>query len=207
MLNLVFESHRLGFKINVHTLTGESLITRARNNMLHTFLSQPEYDQLLWIDSDIGFAPLNALRLIHSEHEVTATPYPLKAIWWDAVAGSTAAEKQLSGKHYVVNRIGDEKDENGFSEVMDAGTGFMCIKRSALEKMIDAYPELQYTSDGNNHNEDEDRKRYLFFDTMVDDGRYLSEDYAFCRRWQRIGGKVMLDMSAPPLRHFGNYAY
>jgi hypothetical protein len=37
---------------------------------------------------------------------------------------------------------------------------------------------------------------WRFFDCMVDpdSGRYLSEDYAFCRRWRDMGGKVFADL-------------
>ena len=39
-----------------------------------------------------------------------------------------------------------------------------------------------------------------------DTKRYLSEDYAFCRLWQKIGGKVYADI-ASSLIHSGNYNF
>ena len=29
-----------------------------------------------------------------------------------------------------------------------------------------------------------------------DNGRYLTEDYAFCRRWQQLGGQVFVDLQS-----------
>lgn len=210
VMALIFEAQRQGLNVGVFTQTGESLITRARNNMFQTFIDHPEYDQLLWIDADIGFEPLNVLRLVHSEHEVSAAPYPLKTVNWDSVRGDTPDEKQSTGRSWVVNQVSDEVDGTGFTEVLDAGTGFMCIKRSVIQKLQEAYPDDYYESDDHNVPEGE-RKRWLFFDTMLEETeqgkRYLSEDYAFCRKWQKIGGKVMLDVGGPALRHYGGYAY
>ena len=36
--------------------------------------------------------------------------------------------------------------------------------------------------------------------------RYLSEDYAFCRRWQQIGGKIYADCYTT-LGHIGNLPF
>ena len=49
---------------------------------------------------------------------------------------------------------------------------------------------------------------YAFFDTMIDpvSNRYLSEDYAFCRLWQKIGGKIYADV-ASSLTHYGTYSF
>jgi hypothetical protein len=50
--------------------------------------------------------------------------------------------------------------------------------------------------------------QYALFDTMIDEetGEYLSEDYAFCRRWRKLGGKVWLDTESR-LVHIGNYEF
>jgi hypothetical protein len=36
--------------------------------------------------------------------------------------------------------------------------------------------------------------------------RYLSEDYAFCRRWQQMGGKIYADCMTT-LGHIGNLRF
>ena len=46
------------------------------------------------------------------------------------------------------------------------------------------------------------------FDCIIDEksNRYLSEDYGFCRLWQKIGGKIYADLMSP-LTHYGTYAF
>jgi hypothetical protein len=39
-----------------------------------------------------------------------------------------------------------------------------------------------------------------------DSGRYLSEDYAFCRRWRDMGGKIWVDLDCK-LVHLGQHLF
>lgn len=193
-----------GLDVSIMTITNESLITRARNNIVAAFLAG-DYTDLLFIDADIKFDPKHVLRLLESTHAVTATPYPMKAINWNAAAETqgNADEMKNAAVYSVVNTMNDAKTENGYTTVFDAGTGFMRIQRPVLELMIKAYPELQYISDEQSN----PSLRWALFDTMIDNGRYLSEDYTFCRRWQAIGGEVWADMASPNLGHQGSYTY
>ena len=45
---------------------------------------------------------------------------------------------------------------------------------------------------------------YALFDCEIDaeTGQYLSEDYAFCRRWRALGGEIWLDLRSR-LTHIG----
>ena len=117
------------------------------------------------------------------------------------------------GSDYAINFKFVNRDakqiaiENGLIRLHDAGTGFMMIKRSAIDKMIGSYPELKYNNDLNTGPELQEFF-YAMFDTMLDptDKRYLSEDYTFCRRWQAIGGDIWLDPSIS-LNHYGSYNF
>ena len=37
---------------------------------------------------------------------------------------------------------------------------------------------------------------WRFFDTAVEDGEFLGEDIAFCRRFRNIGGVIWADLEA-----------
>ncbi|WP_250519544.1 hypothetical protein [Caballeronia sp. NCTM1] len=92
-------------------------------------------------------------------------------------------------------------------KVDEAPTGFMCIRRAVLETMIARMPELRYEPDAP---PDSPLHGYChrFFDVVVEPetGRYLSEDYAFCRRWRDSGGKVYVDARST-LEHHAAYTY
>ena len=198
--------------LNVQTLGQESLVTRARNTLVANFLDNESFTHLLFIDADIGFDAKSLKRFLEYDKDVMCAPYPMKLISWDMIPKLIEEKKDYRNlcHPYVLNfsNKGEINVEKGFAEVLDAATGFMLIKRVCLLKMKEEYPDLRYKTDQIiNNKEFESENTYLFFDTMKDDDeRYLSEDYAFSRRWQKIGGKIYADIGSK-ITHFGSYRY
>jgi hypothetical protein len=214
--DLIRECSRLGLNFNTH-LHSESLITRARNEIVKFFLANDEFTHLFFIDSDIAFRPEAALRLLLANRDVAAGIYPIKRFNWPAggiPAGMTREEFETAYTDYPFNPIpGSSKalaecaDADRFLEVAEAPTGFMVIKRHVFYEMMRRYPDLKYVPDGPPNNPLAGFY-WRFFDCMVDpdSGRYLSEDYAFCRRWRDMGGKVFADLDSR-LVHLGQYLF
>lgn len=212
-----FNQHQIPLAFG--TIANESLVTRARNVLLAYFL-QSGFSHLLFIDADIEFQTEDVLKLIAHDKEVVVGAYPKKGVNWqrirEGVQGKDSMpDQQIAalGSDYAINFKFVNRDakqiaiENGLIRLHDAGTGFMMIKRSAIDKMIGSYPELKYNNDLNTGPELQEFF-YAMFDTMLDptDKRYLSEDYTFCRRWQAIGGDIWLDPSIS-LNHYGSYNF
>jgi len=206
-----------GIGIDFHLRQGDSLVTRARNDCVAFFLSNPQYTHLFFVDADIGFSADAALRILAANRDVAAGVYPLKRKNWPAKgtpAGTTQGQFEALFTRYAVNtgKAGEDVelvvDADGFMKVREAPTGFMCLKRSVFDRLIAAYPELQYVPDWPKGTYPEGGVHYRFFDTMVDpeSKRYLSEDYAFCRLWERIGGEVFVDAKSN-LSHQGETLY
>ncbi len=206
-----------GMQGKIRLWPGSSLITRTRNEGLVNFLSDPNLTHVVWIDADIGFEAKAVFRLLLANKDVIAGAYPQKHFWTvpqDVSAKLTPRERAAAQLRYPVNgarpdgsMLPLEVDEDGLLEVAEAPTGFMCIKRSVFDKMMEAYPDLKYVPDGPADPRNRDYY-YRFFDVMVEreTNRYLSEDFAFCRRWRDIGGTVFIDTTAR-LSHVGTYAY
>jgi hypothetical protein len=87
-----------------------------------------------------------------------------------------------------------------------AGTGFLMIRRQALEKMCEhpAYAQLQFFREHSIDALAGSPNRFALFDCMIDQstGTYLSEDFAFCKRWTDIGGEIWADIESR-LDHVG----
>lgn len=216
LLNIVHTSASQGLRVQVLMQRGESLVTRARNNCVADFLANKDWTHLFWIDSDIGFSAQAFHRLLLADRDVVAGVYPLKRENWPAEGlpqGMTQTEFENTYTAYTTNanaKQGEtlvlDVDADGFMKVDYAPTGFMVIKRAVFEKMMQAYPELQYVPDG--FGDKDEGFHYRFFDCMVEPTtkRYLSEDYTFCHLWQQIGGEIYVD-ACSNLTHQGAKVY
>lgn len=199
-----------GLDLTLALLGQDALITRCRNTLLGHFVAQPGATHILFIDADISFEPEQVFRLLRAAKPIAAGIYPLKAYHWDracrerVAAGETA---ESAGLHYVGEPDPEEKivRDGDFATAIFAGTGFMLIERATIEVLSEAHPETRYhgvhaypatTHTGiDNH---------ALFDCLIDPdtGIYMSEDFTFCHRWRRLGGKVWLDTGSR-LTHTG----
>jgi hypothetical protein len=201
-----------GVNLKVLFKDGDALITRARASLVAQFLDDPAASHLLFIDSDIGFEPEQVLRLIQCGAEMCAAVYPIKRLDWDRVRQTMAAARPdpaAAALKYVfeVDDPNAVTEKAGFVKVRYAGTGFLMIRRAALERMCGRYPQLQYRRDHSIDAGTSSHHRFALFEcTIADDGTYLSEDFAFCKRWTDMGGEIWADLDSK-LNHVGPMAF
>ena len=182
--------------LKVELRDGDALITRARANLMTLFLDDPTTTHLLFVDADIGFTPDQVFRLIESGADVVAGVYPIKRVNWDK------AKRAIEGKRsnvpaaaldYVleINDPDHVTVVNGFTRVRYAGTGFLMIRRHVFEKMCahPAYAPLRFSREHSHDALAGSPNRFALFECMIDPatGTYLSEDFAFCKRWRNTG--------------------
>jgi len=191
---------------------GDALITRARASLISQFLEDPASTHLLFVDADIGFEPEQVLRLIECGADMCAAIYPVKRIDWDKVKKTieTARPNPAAAALKYVFEVDDPNAVTaraGFVRVHYAGTGFIMIRRQALERMCAHYPQLRYKRDHSIDAATVNENRFALFECMIaEDGTYLSEDFAFCKRWTDMGGEIWADLNSK-LNHVGPMAF
>lgn len=215
MMRATVSFREIGLKFGISTIS-DSLITRGRNQLVAKFMANKAFTHIMFIDVDLAFNHEDILKLLWHEKDIITGAYPIKEINWSAVEklvqnGTDKDKLAEKSTRFVVNPVlggsGRVRVDNGAISIYDAGTGFMMISRNAIEKMIEAYPELKYNDDTGSLKDEERNYSYAFFNSYVDeDGRFLSEDYGFGRYWQKIGGEVWVDPSIE-LVHLGRFEY
>lgn len=216
IIQLMIYASGNGFDVTLAMNGHDSLITRSRNTLVATFLDMPQATHLMFIDADIVFKPEAVHRLLQLGEDLVAGMYPIKNIDWPLLkqrmggAGATV-ELAESGLNYVgLPCVGEAREERqGFVTGTYAGTGFMLISRQAILKLVAAHPELKYqASHMYPRPKQQSPNQYALFECMIEPGSgvYLSEDFAFCRRWRDLGGKLWLDTQSR-LSHIGVYKF
>lgn len=208
LLNLQTRLRRYrDFKLKVLMRDGDALITRSRASLLSQFLDDPTATHLLFIDSDIGFEPEQVLRLIECGVDMCAAVYPIKRIDWQRMKNAlSGAQSNPAASLQYAFEVEDPNAviaKSGFIKVRYAGSGFLMIRRAALERMCAHYPQFRYRRDHSIDAATESENRFALFEcTIGEDGTYLSEDFAFCKRWTDMGGEIWADLDSR-LHHIG----
>jgi hypothetical protein len=162
---------------------GDSLIPRGRNKLAKMFLDSG-YKYLLFLDSDIRFQRwmINRLR----SHD-------------EGIVGGVYFKKKIPYAP-VLNSLGGYKGELRIAD--EIGTGFMMIRRDVLGAMRTMWPEHDYKSES-----DEAQGTYHdWFRVGVYEGRYLSEDYYFCRLAGKLGYQSYIDTKIVT-QHIGKMSF
>lgn len=201
-----------GIGLHIESLGNDGLITRARARLAARFLAHPQATHLLFLDADIAFEPENVFRLLAADKDLVGGVYPLKSIDWAKVrAAAVAGAPDLMARSvgYVIRFIPTPDNsvevENGVAKVAFVGTGFMMIRRQAVQAVATAHPDLRTDLSDVDPAVGE---AVMMFDTLIEPktGQHLSEDYAFCHRWRELGGEIWADMEAR-LTHVGPTAF
>ena len=228
LLQTMFMCKDLGINATVHFCRNDSLVSRARNNLIAKATSIPTATHFLFIDADITWSPFDILKLLVADKHIVGGIYPIKNYEFDKLAANPNATNEIlarknksqlkdafSNKEYLqtnmvrynINYVSNMLEiENNLTKVKHLATGFMLIKRTVIDLMSKAFPQTKYVDDVNFLSGKENDFAYALFDCGVEDNHYLSEDWMFCRRWQKMGGSVYADITIN-LDHTGVETY
>jgi len=186
IVNFVMEVSKK-HNVDFHFCTGESILPKARNIIVHQMLANKETTHLLFVDSDIGFDGRDIDLMIQADKPIMVAPVQLKI-----------PNKEI----FNIDVIKTEKAQTRYTpfKVKRGGTGLMLIQREVFEKLK---PHVQtYTSV--NMSTKKEEKQYAFFNYDVNGVDFTGEDYYFCNAWTKLGGEIWC---APWVKyqHISNY--
>lgn len=179
-------SHGVGIQIG--SICGCSVVSRARNLLVRDFLDSDCTD-LLFIDSDINFEPEDVFRLLAWASD------PKKGI----VAGVPRTRSETAT--YITDLDYDENNEltmNGMGLVRAkrVATAFMMVRREVFEVLVSKHPEWNY------YDTRAGKTLSAVFDFKVTPEGYIGEDFLMCDRARDEGFEVWIDPTIK-LGHMG----
>lgn len=170
-----------GWDVGLVFEVGNPYISAARATMLRKALDAKS-DAVVFIDHDIGFRPQDLVRLVAAEGDVVAGTYRFKE----------------EAEHYmgwlVVEDHAVQRRKDGALLATHVPGGFLKLTRAAVNRFVEAYPELLYGERCNPHVD--------LFNHGAIEWAWFSEDYAFSKRWRDAGGSIWL-LPELEIDHYG----
>ncbi|KVQ81855.1 hypothetical protein WK05_27175 [Burkholderia ubonensis] len=192
-----------GIEFDYFYVSGTALLHEQRNVAVERFL-QSDLSHMMFIDADIGFRADDVIRMFEQQHHVMIGLYPAKTINWTSVVNAARSDPSASvekialfSASYNKTAYAMDNTEVGITpdsifEIDSGGTGLMMVARPVFQKMESAYPHTKVQFPYSYQNLVPDAtSMYEHFEFLREpDGRSLSEDISFCKKWRACGGKL-----------------
>ncbi len=219
LISTLFMCKDFGVTANVVFCRNDSLVSRARNNLVAKAMHNADATHFLFIDADITWNPIDVIKLLLADKPLVGGIYPIKNYKWDTITSQhphtgleaikarhkknmfkdTMSETDFIKTNLLRYNINYESAtlsvEKNLTKVKHLATGFMMIHRSVFEMMFKAFSYTKYTDDVSFLAGDENKHAYALFDCGVENDHYYSEDWMFCHRWQKMGGEIFVDVT------------
>jgi hypothetical protein len=220
LMHTVSLCSQFNIPVRVEFCRNDSLVSRARNNLIAKAMHDEKATHFMFIDADITWSAIDVIRLLMHNKPLSGGVYPHKHYDFQNLIGPkengdvlnewlvNKSKSQITRDipmvdylqhkilRYNINYISNTLEvKNNLTQVKHLATGFMLIQRQVIEKMSMAFPSTKYTDDVGFLQGDENKYAYALFDCGVEEGHYYSEDWLFCSRWTKMGGDVWIDVS------------
>jgi hypothetical protein len=214
LLRLQGAAYQRKWAIN-HSTVSSPYIADARNVLLTKWYDKSDATHLLFVDADMGFEPQLILDMIAFDKPVVGVIYPKRQIDLQRVTGLVAEgekpERAIARAHeFIVRPLSGRQPRRakGFIEVGGCGTGIMLIQRSAIATMLKMLPALSDTNAKKTSPLAAGLDRLIrAFDTIDVNDMPLSEDFAFCYRWQTLCKGELWARADQAVTHIGLHRF
>lgn len=83
LINTVNLCNLVGLPVRIEFCRNDSLVSRARNNLVAKALLDKDTTHVMFIDADISWSPVDMLNMLMSDKDVVGGAYPVKSREWD----------------------------------------------------------------------------------------------------------------------------
>ena len=148
-------------RFGIDVVPGDAFIGKARNTIAKRFMNSG-FDELLYIDADVGFDIESVKSLMRSDVDIAAGIYRVK-------------EDKMKYPALMYDPLERHPDDPRLIKMQYVPAGFLKIRRKVFEKLIEAYPEEYY------HSGD---MQYIYdhFPCGRVGNSFTGEDISFCQR-------------------------
>jgi len=161
----------------------DALVQRARNDLL-AIAVENDFDDILWIDSDIEWDPKKAIEILELDQDIIGLP---------------VIKRTYESETYNIKSKPEDlytRNDDGLIKVDSVGTGFLKMSKKAFTYLWDNSPE--YVHNGKN-------VRWAF-DVKLVDGDIMSEDVHIATKLKEAGFDIWID-PASTCNHIGSMKF
>lgn len=173
-----------GIRFGVDVVPGDAFIGKARNTIATRFMNSG-FDELLFIDADIGFTLDSCKALLRSDADIVSGIYRVK-------------EDRLKFPALMYEPPERHAQDDRLIKMQYVPAGFLRIRRKVFEKMAEMWPDEHYFAG--------EMKVFDFFPAGRVGTHFTGEDISFCEKAIKCGFDIW-GVQGVELIHTGVKAY